>query len=103
MPWRSGALDAEGKVSMSGTGTDLLAGMTAKGSFRARDVSLPPLDTYERVDGSFDWAGAKLRLTQLVMTQGGDTFQGTAETTADGQLAVKVTDGVKSVQVALKM
>jgi hypothetical protein len=103
LPWRAGVMDAEGTLTTSGTGGDLLAGMSAKGSFRAHDVSLPPLETYDRVDGCFDWSLSKLKLTQLVMVQGSDTFLGTAETQDDGQLAVKVTDGVKLIQTALKM
>jgi hypothetical protein len=103
LPWRSGAMDAEGTLTTSGTGGDLLAGMTAKGSFRAHDVSVPPLDPYDRIDGCFDWSVSKLKLTQLVMIQGTDTFLGTAESQDDGQLALKVTDGIKLIQTALKM
>jgi len=51
----------------------------------------------------FDWSAAKLKLTQLTMIQGGATFQGTAETQEDGQLALKVSDGNKQIQTALKM
>jgi hypothetical protein len=103
LPWRSGALDAEGAITTSGTGGELLSGLTAKGSFRARDVSLPPLDPCDLVEGMFDWSSAKLRLTQLTMTQGGNTYQGSAETQEDGQLAVKASDGAKQIQAALKM
>ena len=103
LPWRSGALDAEGTVMTSGTGGDLLAGMTAKGSFRAREISWPPMEMYDRIDGCFDWSPVKLKLTQLVMMQGTDTFLGAGETQDDGQLAIKVTDGTKQIQMALKM
>jgi hypothetical protein len=37
------------------------------------------------------------------MTQGADTYTGAAETQDDGQLAVKVSDGTKQIQTALKM
>jgi AsmA protein len=103
LPWRSGAMDAEGTVTTSGTGSDLLTGLAAKGSFRARDVNLPPLDTWDRIDGCFEWSPAKLKLTQLVMTNGSDTYLGAAETQDDGQLAVRVSDGNKQIQASLKM
>jgi hypothetical protein len=102
LPWRSGAMDAEGTLTTSGTGLDLLSALTAKGSFRARDVSLPPLDTWDRIDGCFEWSPAKLKLTQLVMTNGADTYLGAAETSDDGQLALRVSDGNKQIQTALR-
>jgi hypothetical protein len=103
LPWRSGAVDAEGSVSTAGTGSDLLKGLAVKGSFRARDVTLPPIDSWDRVDGCFEWSPTRLKLTQLVMTNGGETYLGAAETQDDGQLAVRVSDGTKQIQASLKM
>jgi AsmA protein len=102
LPWRSGTVDADGTLASSGTGADLLKSLSAKGSFRARDVSLPPLDPWDRIDGCFDWSGSKLKLTQLVMTNGDETWLGAAETQDDGQLALRVSDGAKQIQTALR-
>ncbi len=103
LPWHSGAMDAEGTVTTSGTGADLLRGLAAKGSFKAREVSLPPIETWERIEGCFEWSPAKMKLTQLVMTNGADTYLGAAETQDDGQLALRVSDGAKQIQASLKM
>jgi hypothetical protein len=103
LPWRSGTLDAEGTLTTSGAGLDLLKSLSAKGSFRAHDVTLPPLDAWDRIDGCFDWSSAKLKLTQLVMISGSDTWLGVAETADDGQLVVRVSDGTKQIQTSLKM
>jgi hypothetical protein len=102
LPWRSGAVDAEGTLAASGTGLDLLKSMSVVGSFRARDVSLPPLDTWDRVDGCFEWSQSRLKLTQLVMTNGSDTWLGAAETQDDGRLSLRVSDGTKQIQSYLR-
>jgi hypothetical protein len=104
LPWRSGAMNAEGSLSTSGIGADLLSNMTAKGSFRGRQIDLAPLDTYDTIDSCFEWAwdarNPKLKLTQLVMTSGDETFVGSAETQENGQLLVRVSDGTKQIQAA---
>ena len=53
--------------------------------------------------GTFEWAwdarNPKLRLPQLVMKTGGDTYLGSAEMEDNGQLILKVSDGTKQIQV----
>jgi len=104
LPWRSGAVDAEGTMTTSGTGSDLLTNMSAKGSFRAREIDLEPVDTYDNIDGCFDWQwdskNPKLKLTQLVMTSGGDTYLGAADMLDNGQLVLRVSDGTKQIQAS---
>jgi hypothetical protein len=104
LPWRSGEVDAEGTLTTSGTGSDLLTNMSAKGSFRAREIDLEPVDTYDKIDGCFDWQwdlrNPKLKLTQLVMTSGGDTFLGAADMLDNGQLVLRVSDGTKQIQAS---
>ncbi len=104
LPWRSGAVDAEGTMTTSGTGSDLLTNMSAKGSFRAREIDLEPVDTYDKIDGCFDWQwdskNPKLKLTQLVMTSGGDTYLGAADMLDNGQLVLRVSDGTRQIQAS---
>jgi hypothetical protein len=56
------------------------------------------------VTGTFDWAwdarNPKLRLPQLVMKTGADTYLGSAEMEDNGQLVLKVSDGTKHIQAA---
>jgi hypothetical protein len=103
LAWHSGVMDAEGTLTTSGTGLDLLKSLAAKGTFRARDVTLPAADTWDRIDGIFDWSLSRLKLTQLVMTAGGDTYLGAAETQDDGQISVRASDGTKQIQTSFKM
>lgn len=103
LPWRSGALDAEGTIATSGTDAELLTHLSAQGTFHARDINPEPLEPCERAEGSFDWTGPRLKVAQLTITQGGETYTGTAETQPDGQLSIKASDGAKQIQAALKM
>jgi hypothetical protein len=104
MAWRSGILDAVGTLATSGTGMSLLDHMRAKGSFEGKEIDLSPVDSYDSVAGTFDWAwdarNPKLHLTQLVMKSGDDIFQGTADSTDDGQVILKLTDGNRRIQAA---
>jgi len=104
LPWRSGTLDAEGTLKTSGMGRDLIANMSAQGSFTGRNIDLTPLDTYDAINGGFEWSwdvrNPRLRLTQLIMTAGGDTWQGSAETQDNGQLLLRISSGTKQVQAA---
>jgi hypothetical protein len=103
-PWRGGDVDAEGTLTASGTGSDLARDMSASGSFHARDLNLEPLDNYATIDGCFEWLwnapNPRLKLSQLVMSSGGDTFIGSAETGDNGQLTLNVSDGVRQIQAS---
>jgi hypothetical protein len=104
MPWRSGTVNAEGMLATSGTGMDLMANMRAHGSFEGKAIDLAALDAYDSVAGAFEWAwdarNPKLKLNQLVMKSGADTYLGTAEMEDNGQLVIKVSDGTRRIQAA---
>ncbi len=104
LPWRSGTIDAEGLLTTSGTGADLFTHMRAKGSFEGREIDLAPVDAYDSVAGSFEWAwdvrNPRLRLSQLVMKTGDATYLGSAETQDNGQLVLKISDGTRNIQAA---
>ncbi|HYA15878.1 MAG TPA: hypothetical protein VEF06_00360, partial [Bryobacteraceae bacterium] len=105
LPWHSGRIDTEGSLVTSGTGSALLDHLRAKGTFEGKGIDLSPLDTYESVAGSFEWASdarnSRLRLTQLMMKNGADTFQGTGESQENGQVLVRITDGSRHLQAAV--
>jgi hypothetical protein len=104
LPWRGGTVNAEGMLATSGTGMDLLANMRAHGSFEGKEIDLAALDAYDSVSGSFEWAwdarNPKLRLNQLVMKSGADTWLGSADMEDNGQLVIKVSDGTRRIQAA---
>ena len=104
MPWRSGTLDADAALTTSGTGAGLLDRLKVTGSFAGREIDLSPVDQYETATGDFEWTwdgrNPRVSLTQLVMKNGAETFQGGAETTGNGQLLLKLTDGTRRIQAA---
>jgi len=102
MPWRGGTIGAQGNITTFGTGTDLFANMKAHGSFDAREIDLTAPDAWDSMAGMFEWAwnarNPRLRLTQLVMKNGGDTYLGSAEMGDNGQLVIKIGDGTRRTQ-----
>jgi hypothetical protein len=104
LDWRNGTIGAEGMLSTSGTGTALMGNMRAHGSFDGQDIELAAPEAYDSVTGTFEWAwdarNPKLRLPQLVMKTGGDTYLGSAEMEDNGQFVLKVSDGTKHIQAA---
>ena len=104
LPWRNGKLNAEGTVSASGTGAGLLTNLRANGSFDGKEIDLAALDAYDSVEGLFDWGwdarNPKLKLTQLLMKSGAETYSGTAEMEDNGQLVLRVSDGTRRIQAA---
>ena len=67
--------------------------MRAHGSFEGKEIDLAALDAYDSVTGTFEWAwdarNPKLRLPQLVMKTGADTYLGSAEMEDNGQLVAQ--------------
>ncbi len=104
LPWRNGTIDADGTLATSGMGQDLFANLRAQGSFEGKEIDLAALDSYDSVAGSFEWAwdarNPKLKLTQLVMKTGAETYSGSAEMQDNGQLVIKVSDGTRHIQAS---
>ena len=50
----------------------------------------------------FEWAWPKLRVPQLSMKSGADTYSGSAELGDNDQLVLKVSDAAKRTQVAVQ-
>jgi hypothetical protein len=108
--WRSGRLSAEGTVTTSGTGLELLSNLKAEGKFRGRNLDLSPVAAaegnavWDNIEGSFEWVwnarNPRLKLGELMMTSAGNTYQGSAETQSDGQVLLKATDGTRQIQAS---
>jgi hypothetical protein len=100
--WRSGAVDADASLVTSGTGTELLSRLRAKGTFEGRNLELPPLETYDSLSGAFELAwdarGPRLRIPQLTAKSAAGTLQGSAEPGDNGQVSVKLSDEARHIQ-----
>lgn len=105
--WHGGTIGADGTFTTSGTGSALLANLRARGSFDATDIESKDIvlgvpSTYDSASGTFDWTWPKLRLPQLTLKSGADTFVGSAELGDNDQLVLKVSDAAKHTQVAVQ-
>ncbi len=94
--WRSGTIDAEGTLTTSGTGAELLSNISAQGELKGKDVN-----TWRTLDGCFDLSPNKLRVTDLVIGSRGEMYVGTAESQQNGRVAVKASDGTKKIETTL--
>jgi len=102
--WHSGAMNADGSLVTSGTGSALFSNLRAQGTFQGRSIDLSPLDSYDSVAGTFDWTGdvrkPKLRLSQLVLKSPSQTLQGAGELDDAGHLVLKLSDGTRQIQAS---
>lgn len=102
--WRGGTIGADGTLTTFGTGAALLSNMRAQGTFDGRAIELSGDDAYDSVTGNFVWAwdarNPKLKLPQLMMKSGDETYLGSADMDDNGQLVLKVSDGTRRIQAA---
>lgn len=93
-PWRAGLLGAEGELSTSGTGVDILQNLRAAGNFTARNVEMTADDLFDRIAGHFDFTFADgwpdLRLSSVEASDGEDEWNGDAATQSDGKLILNL-------------
>lgn len=102
--WKTGRVDADFAVTTYGTGAGLLARLKATGSFSGSGIDLAPVGRFDSVagefDGSFDGTDPTVSLSQLVLKNDGETWQGSAETSGNGQVLLKLSDGTRRIQAA---
>ena len=91
-------------MTTSGIGVDLLSNLRAEGTFTGRKLEIAPLNSWDSVEGRFDFAIAKtipkLRLSMLTIQSAGARWTGTGETLDSGQIVVKVADGARHMEAS---
>jgi hypothetical protein len=99
VPWRGGTLSAEGKLTGTGTGKDVLAGMRGQGTFHGESIDLAPLDNYRTIEGTFDWnsRGPRLNINELKLESDAGTLTGGAEMQDNGVMVLRASDGTRQV------
>jgi hypothetical protein len=102
--WRGGALEAEGTITTTGSGEELLGALIARGAFTARSLDLSPLSQFSSAQGQFDlrWAkgGPRLSLEPLSATSGGVSWRGSVEPRDNGEVFLKLAAGEKQLQAS---
>jgi hypothetical protein len=104
LPWQSGKVDTQGTLETSGTGLQLLAGLTADGTFMGSNVDFGALTPCRTVSGNYSLTspqGApRLRLTGLNLRTADETYTGSGATQEDGRIVILLTNGAKELRMS---
>jgi hypothetical protein len=104
MGWQAGKLDLDAAVDTFGTGTQLLANLTAEGAFTGANLELSGLPPLRAAAGSYNlswWqSGPRLQLTGLNLRTDEDTYTGRGATQGDGRLLVLLSSGAKEMRMS---
>jgi len=103
MPWQSGGLDAEGSLTTSGIGAQLVANLASTGSFSGTGLDFGAAAPC-RASGNYSLAWARgfpqLKLTGLNLRTADDAYTGRGATQNDGKLLIVLASGAKELRVA---
>jgi hypothetical protein len=97
VPFRGGKLDFDGVLDSFGTGAAVLGNAHAQGDLTGRSLSFSGEGDFRSVSGKFELAGGAWKFASVEMTQGPDTFIGTATLAADGKLVLDLNGRNKQV------
>ncbi|MEO5924943.1 MAG: AsmA family protein [Bryobacteraceae bacterium] len=94
IPYRSGLLDVTGTVDAEGSGAQLLQTARADGTAKGRNISFAPDADFRTLNTAFQMqpigTAPRWKLSNVEVTQGGTTVQGTGMTQEDGQLVLSL-------------
>jgi hypothetical protein len=98
--YKDGLLSVEGTASAAGVGPDVMATAQGEGTFSGEDISFAPDGDLDTIAGDFSLApGAVLKLTNLQISQGQDTYGGQGATQADGRLLLELTGSRRQLRL----
>jgi uncharacterized protein involved in outer membrane biogenesis len=104
MEWLSGVVSLDGQAETFGYGTDLLTNLHATGSFLGRGLETAAGQDWDVASGNFDWAwsprNARLKLSDLMLTAGGETWSGSAQTQSTGELMLNLSAGERKMRLS---
>jgi hypothetical protein len=101
--WQGGKIDAEGSLTTSGVGAQLLSNLTSDGTFGATALDFGPPGPFRTATGSYAlvWSqGApRLKLTSLSLRTEDESFTGHGATQDDGRLLIVLTNGAREMRM----
>ncbi len=90
--WGGGLVNAEGSLTSSGAGQDVLRNLSAEGSFEGENLSPSPGESFETASGNFKISFGNgwpdLRLSEIQATRSGDEWSGNGNAKSDGRLLI---------------
>lgn len=97
IPWKDGLLSAQGELTASGFGSQVLDGVHATGTFAARDVAFSPDDMFRSIQGGFAFSlpdgRPDLEATGITATDDRGAWTGELESRSDGKLIANLQRG----------
>jgi hypothetical protein len=103
LPWQSGGLDAEGSLTTSGVGAQLVSNLASTGTFSGTGLDFGAAAPC-RASGNYSLAWARgvprFKLTGLNLRTDEDVYTGRGATENDGKLLIVLTSGAKELRVA---
>jgi hypothetical protein len=100
LPYKEGALSVEGTATAQGFGPDVIATARGEGTFSGEDIAFAPDAEFETVGGDFALSpSGRVRLTNLQISEGQDTYAGQGSTQADGRLLLELTGSRRQLRL----
>jgi AsmA family len=104
LDYHNGQLDIDGDLETSGTAQDLLLNIRSKGTFEGRGIELGPETQVREITGAYRVAATggipRLSLSNVVLSQGLDTFSGQGSSQPDGHIVLELTSGRRQVRLS---
>ncbi len=102
--WRGGEMEAEMKLSASGSGGALKNSMRLDGTFAGRDIVLGQDGQWHAVSGGFSYEGGpggpKISFTGLNASTGSEKFSGQGSGGPDGKVMIELAAQKEQVRIA---
>jgi hypothetical protein len=100
LPYKDGTLSMEGTSTAEGLGADVIATAKGEGTFSGEDISFATDSEFDTVGGDFVLApGSRVKLTNLQISEGQDTYAGQGSTQADGRLLLELTGSRRQLRL----
>jgi hypothetical protein len=100
LAYKNGTLSVEGTAAAEGLGPDVIAAAKAEGSFSGEDISFAPDAEFETSGGDFVLTpGGRIKLANLQIAQGEETYTGQGSTQADGRLLLELTGSRRQLRL----
>ncbi len=103
LEYRGGQLGLKGQLVSQGAGEQLVANAKADGTFDGTAIRFSPDNLLERATGAFELTFptgiAKVKLMNMEVNQGTESYQGLGGTQADGRLMLDLTSGNKQLKL----
>ena len=104
IPWQSGKVNAQGTLTTSGTGLQLLTNLISEGTFTGSNLDIGSLTPCRTVTGTYNltWPQdvPRLRLTGLSLRTADEIYTGSGGTQDDGRIVILLTNGSKELRMS---